>query len=226
MRFILSFAWRDTRSSRRRLALYSLSIVLGIAALVSIGSFSANVRQAIDAEAKGLLGADLFVTSPAPLTAPVLEYLRGLGGTMAREQTFSSMLTFPATKRLRLVQVHAVEGDFPFYGSFETDPAGGLSLLQGPGGPRVILEPTLMDQFRVKVGDPVRLGRTTFTVAGAVRKVPGESPGVAMMAPRAYIPLAALPDTGLASAAAAPGPNCRRGRPRHEGALRLGPPVL
>jgi len=199
MRFILSFAWRDTRSSRRRLALYSLSIVLGIAALVSIGSFSANVRQAIDTEAKGLLGADLFVTSPAPLTAPVLEYLHGLGGTMAREQTFSSMLTFPATRRLRLVQVHAVEGDFPFYGTFETEPAGGLSLLRGPGGPRVILEPTLMDQFGVKVGDPVKLGRTTFTVAGAVRKVPGESPGVAMMAPRAYIPLAALPATGLAS---------------------------
>ena len=71
MRFILNMAWRDSRASRRRLFLYSLSVVLGIAALVSIGSFSANVRQAIDLEAKGLLGADLFVTSPAPLSRPV-----------------------------------------------------------------------------------------------------------------------------------------------------------
>ena len=72
MRFILLMSWRDSRASRRRLVLYSLSVVLGIAALVSIGSFSANVRQAIDLEAKGLLGADLFVTAPAPLPANTL----------------------------------------------------------------------------------------------------------------------------------------------------------
>ena len=80
MRFVLMMAWRDSRASRRRLALYSLSIVLGIAALVSIGSFTANVRRAIDAEADSLLGADLFVTAPAPLAAPLMDYLRGLGG--------------------------------------------------------------------------------------------------------------------------------------------------
>ena len=198
MNFALRFAWRDTRASRRRLALYSLSVVLGIAALVAIGSFSANVRAAIDAEAKGLLGADLDVTSPAPLGAPLLGYLQGLGGDLAREQTFSSMMTFPAVHRLRLVQVHAVEGAFPFYGTFETEPAGGMALLRAPG-PVVILEPTLLAQFGVKEGDPVKLGKTVFTVVGAVKRIPGESPGVAMMAPRAYIRMDSLPGTGLAA---------------------------
>ena len=36
MSFILSMAWRDTRASRRRLTFVSLSIVLGIAALVGL----------------------------------------------------------------------------------------------------------------------------------------------------------------------------------------------
>jgi putative ABC transport system permease protein len=201
MRFVLNMAWRDSRASRRRLLLYSLSVVLGIAALVSIGSFSANVRRAIDFEAKGLLGADLFVTAPAPLPAPVVDYLGGLGGEMAREQTLSSMMTFPATHRLRLVQVHAVEGGFPFYGSFETEPAGGAALLRS-GNPVAILEPTLLAQFGVKVGDKVKLGTTLFTVVASLRKVPGESPGVAMMAPRAYIPMASLAGTGLSGSQA------------------------
>jgi putative ABC transport system permease protein len=201
MRFILTMAWRDSRASRRRLLLYSFSVVLGIAALVSIGSFGANVRQAIDSEAKGLLGADLTVAAPAALPAPVLDFLGTLGGDIAREQTFSSMMTFPATGRLRLVQVHAVEGGFPFYGTFETDPGGGLGLLRA-ANPTVILEPTLLAQFGVKVGDRVKLGRTFFTVGGSLRKVPGESPGVAMMTPRAYIPLAALPATGLSGSQA------------------------
>jgi putative ABC transport system permease protein len=200
MRFILIMAWRDSRASRRRLLLYSLSVVLGIAALVSIGSFSANIRQAIQSEAKGLLGADLFVTAPAPLGAPVMDYLGALGGEIAREQMLSSMMTFPATNRLRLVQVHAVEGAFPFYGRFETDPPGASRLLSG--GNITILEPTLLAQFGVRIGDKVRLGRTLFTVAGALRKVPGESPGVAMMAPRAYIPMGSLAATGLSGSGA------------------------
>ncbi|MBL9206770.1 MAG: hypothetical protein JNN01_16895, partial [Opitutaceae bacterium] len=54
MRFVLKMAWRDSRASRRRLALFSLSIVLGVAALVAIGSFSANLQQAIEGQAKGL----------------------------------------------------------------------------------------------------------------------------------------------------------------------------
>src|SRR5271167_2822772 len=179
MRFVLNMAWRDSRASRRRLLLYSLSVVLGIAALVAIGSFSANVRQAIQSEAKGLLGADLFVTAPAPLTPPVMDYLRSLGGEIAREQMFSSMMTFPAARHLRLVQVRAVEGAFPFYGEFETDPEGAAARLRS-GGAVVLLEPTLLAQFGVRIGDQVRLGKSLFTVVGALRKVPGESPGVAM----------------------------------------------
>ena len=200
MRFVLTMAWRDSRASRRRLVLYSFSVVLGIAALVSIGSFSANVRQAIDGEARGLLGADLFVTASSPLPKAVIDVLLGYHGTLAREESFSSMMSF-SSGGLRLVQVRAVEGPFPFYGRFETDPADAATAL-GKGGAVVVIEPTLLSQFNAKVGDRVKLGKTLFTIAGSLRKVPGESPGVAMMAPRAYIPMDSLAATGLSGAGA------------------------
>ena len=41
-------AWRDSRASRRRLLLFSASIVFGVAALVSIGSFGENLREAVE----------------------------------------------------------------------------------------------------------------------------------------------------------------------------------
>ena len=47
-RFIWKMAWRDSRASRRRLFLFSLSIVLGVAALVAIGSVGDNLRTAIE----------------------------------------------------------------------------------------------------------------------------------------------------------------------------------
>lgn len=199
MNFILKMAWRDSRASRRRLVLFSLSIVLGIAALVAIGSFTVNLREAIGVQAKGLLGADLVVTARQPFTPEVQAYLDALGGEQAREIAFSSMMVFatPEGERTRLVQVRAVEGAFPFYGEFLTEPAGAVAQLRA-GGMVVVLEDTLLTQFGVKAGDTVKLGKARPRVLGAVRKVPGESAAITQLAPRAFLPLAQLPATGLA----------------------------
>ena len=199
MTFILKMAWRDSRASRQRLLLFSLSVVLGIAALVAIGSFTVNLKQAIDDQAKGLLGADLVVSSRTAFTEPVLAYLGGLGGERSRTREFSSMMVFPtAADATRLVQVRAVEKNFPFFGDFETEPADAPAKLRA-GGLVVILEETLLTQFGVKVGDAVKLGQATFTVAGAIKKVPGETSAIATFAPRAFVPLDTLAATGLAN---------------------------
>ena len=52
-----------------------------------------------------------------------------------------------------------------------------------------IVEETLLRQYNVAVGQEVRLGRTTFTVVGALQRLPGESSAVsATVAPRALSP--------------------------------------
>ena len=198
MTFILKMAWRDSRASRKRLLLFSLSVVLGIAALVAIGSFTVNLKQAIDEQAKGLLGADLVVSSRTEFSAPVLEYLAGIDGEQSRTREFSSMLVFQsANDAARLVQVRAVEANFPFFGEFEAVPAEAPAELR-TGKQVVILEETLLTQFGVKVGDPVKLGQAVFTIAGALKKVPGETAAISTFAPRAFIPFGTLEATGLA----------------------------
>lgn len=196
MNFIFKMAWRDSRASRRHLLFYSLSIVLGIAALVAIGSFRDALRRGVEEQSKGLLGADLAVTSRSALTGEARAFLTTLGGEQARETMFSSMVVFPTRGgRTRLVQVRALEGGFPFYGDLVTAPADAFARLRE--GDFAVMEETLLAQFGVRVGDPVRIGEATFTVAGALRKIPGESPAVTMLAPRVYIPLRAVEATQL-----------------------------
>lgn len=178
--------------------LYSLGIVLGVAALVAVGSFSDNLQKTIDQQAKGLLGADLVVISRQPFSDAINHHLNELPGERADEVEFSSMMVFPmAGGFTRLVQVRAVEGSFPFYGEFLSEPADAVRHLAA-GGAVVLLEDTLMAQFNVRPGDTVRLGHATLTVLGAVKQVSGESIAITQLAPRAYIPLAILPETGLA----------------------------
>jgi len=197
MSFVLRMAWRDSRAARRRLALYSLSIVLGVAALVAIGSFSANLNSAMEGQAKGLLGADLAVQSRVALTPDAAAFLRSLGGEQAREVSFATMVVFPRTgNRTRLVSLRAVEGAYPFYGEFVTDPADAPRRIAA-GEAVAVLEESLMSQYQVKVGDPIKLGASTFTVAGALKKIPGESAAVAMLSPRIFISHSRLAATGL-----------------------------
>ena len=199
MNYVLKMAWRDSRASRRRLALFSFSIVLGIAALVAIDSLGANLRRAVDLQARELLGADLVITGRRPPSVEAERYLDALGGERSGEVSFSAMLSFPAAgNRTRLVNVRALEGNFPYYGAFETAPGGAVDRLR-VGGNVVVLEETLLSQFTTRVGDKVNLGGTDFTVVGALRKLPGESSAVsATVAPRALVPRAALEATGLA----------------------------
>jgi putative ABC transport system permease protein len=214
MKFVLRMAWRDSRASRRRLALFSLSIVFGIAALVALGSGSASLARAMRVQAKGLLGADLILTSRAPFSVGLERALAALGGAEARDDSLASMMVFPSDGgAARLVEVRAMEGDFPFYGDFVTEPADAAARLRR-GEPVVILEETLANQFGVKPGDSVKLGQSVFTVAGALRKLAGESAAVATFAPRALIPRRALPAAGLTG----PGSLVR-----HRVALRLPP---
>src|SRR5215218_1605606 len=100
MNFILKMAWRDSRASRRRLVLFSFSVVLGIAALVAIGSLGANLEQGIDDQAKGLLGADLIIVGRSPISAAAKTHVEALAVDVAREVSFSSMMAFPKAGNL------------------------------------------------------------------------------------------------------------------------------
>lgn len=195
MRWILKMAWRDSRASRRRLVLFSMAVVFGVGALVAIRSFGHNLEAAVQTESKSLLGADLVIGSRQYFTPEMEAFVRPLGTRRAREVSFSSMVFFPRTEESRLVQVRGLEGEFPFYGELETAPADARERLEE--GNFLLMEESVMVQFELAIGDPVRIGQEMFEIAGAIRKVPGEMAAVGLLAPRVYIPYRSVEATGL-----------------------------
>jgi putative ABC transport system permease protein len=192
-------AWRDSRTSRKKLALFSCSIVLGIAALAAIGSLGSNLSQAIEDQTRALLGADLVLSSRDPFTLEEDQWMQRLGGEQSREVSFSSMIYFPRTEGTRLAQVRALSGGFPYYGRMETQPAAAADQFRRQGG--ALVEETLLRQFDAKVGDRIRIGKLTTTVVGRLEKVPGENVALSAVAPRVYISSNDLPATDLMQAA-------------------------
>ncbi|MDQ2660174.1 MAG: ABC transporter permease, partial [Verrucomicrobiota bacterium] len=193
--FLSRMAWRDSRSSRRRLLVFSISITLGIAALVSIGSFRASLSQAIEDQARTLVGADLIVESSRAFTPEDEALLKSLGAPQAREVRFRTMAVFPAGGGTRLISARALGGDFPFYGPMETAPASAAQDFRGGG--RAVVDESLLVQFHAQPGDKITIGEEEFTIAGALKKMPGEASAAGSFAPRVYFPLQDLAATQL-----------------------------
>src|SRR6185503_2092845 len=102
LRWTLLMAWRDSRRSRSRLLLFISSIILGIAALVAIYSLSNNLRQEIDNQAAGLLGADLEIGDNKPIIPSIQSLIDSLGDKRSEERRFTSMIYFPKNGGTRL----------------------------------------------------------------------------------------------------------------------------
>jgi len=193
--WLLNMAWRDSRRNLPRLFLFISSIVLGIAALVAVFSLSENARKDIDEQAKTLVGADLAIETGRKPEASTQSLLDSLGTEKASERNFASMIYFPKNQGSRLVQVRALEGNFPFYGNLETTPAAaGRNFLSGQ---QALVDQTLMLQFNASVGDTIKIGSVNFAIAGILTKAPGSTGLSTTVAPPVFIPLGYLSQTGL-----------------------------
>jgi len=196
MSFIWKMAWRETRNSLRKLLLFIAAIVMGVAALVSITSFGENLDQAIEDQAKTLLGADLVIDGRMAFSPETIALFDSLGGEQSYEVQFTSMVQFPATGATRLGQIRALRGGFPFYGVLETDPADAVEAFRADTT-LALVDDTMMLQFGIETGDSIRVGNVTYKIAGRLLSIPGESLAQGLAGPRVFIPEATLPATGL-----------------------------
>jgi putative ABC transport system permease protein len=197
----INFAWlfkmalRDSRRNRGRLLLFISSIIFGIGALVAIYSFRYNIQNDVNSQAATLIGADLSISGNKAPEGKLKALLDTLGSERSQERSFPSMVYFPKSQGTRLVQVKALEGKFPYYGELETVPLqAGKDFKKGKFA---LVDKTLMLQFNASVNDSVKVGETTFVIAGTLNKAPGQTGLSSGVAPIVYIPMQYLQQTGL-----------------------------
>ncbi|MFS4418297.1 ABC transporter permease [Maribacter sp. 2307ULW6-5] len=188
-------AWRDGRASGKRLLLFMASIILGIAAVVSIQSFSDNLERNIALQSKALMGADYRIDGNQAANERVRQVMDSLGGPDATEVQFASMAAFPSKGATKLVQVRGVEGGFPFYGELETQPLDAADHYLARNG--ALVDATVMVQFDLAVGDSVKLGTTSFPIVGSLISAPGSTGIGTSVAPPIFVPFSAMEASGL-----------------------------
>lgn len=193
--WLVKMAWRDGKTSWKKLTLFMASIVLGIAALVSIQSFSDNLKHNIASQSKSLMGSDFKIDTDKAPSDSLVAIMDSLGGFNAREIGFASMVAFTNNEGSKLAQIRGIEGSFPFYGTIETEPETAASSYQNQG--TALVDATLMLQFGLKLGDTIKIGNATLPIGGALKSVPGSNSFSSSIAPPILIPYSYIEASGL-----------------------------
>jgi len=195
--FVSRMAARELRAAPRRLLLLMATVAVGVAALVAINSFTDNLQDSVRRQARALLGADLALVSRQAFSPRVEALLDTLsrGARLSRVTSFAGMAYVPRTAGTRLVQVAAIEGQYPFYGEIRTEPRPAWTQLQG--GRHVVVDPSLLTALSARIGDTVALGEGRFVITGTIQSAPSDAGVRFAFGPRIYIPARYLAETGL-----------------------------
>lgn len=194
-RLMFRLLGREIRGARARLLPFLASLAIGVAAVVLVAGLGDSVSRAVRMEARPLLGADVAARASRPL--PAFE----AGKDLPRVDTVDllTMVALPPTDgavgRSVMAELKAVSPGWPFYGAPTLEPARPLAELLDPAG--VVVEPALLERLGIAVGDPVRVGRETFTVRGVVTKEPGRLPSGMVAGPRVLVSLEGLERAGI-----------------------------
>ena len=196
--FALRLALRESRRGFRRMGVYMASITLGVAALVSIHSFREDVARSVQEEADVLMGANARLSSrrafPDSVTR-VLDSLAAAGVPWSRVTTAASMVLAPSTNSVRLLQVEANDGAYPYYGRVVTRPGGVWGRHVREDG--ILVDPAVFTQLGVGVGDTLVVGRAHLPLLGTVEDMPTDVGFQAAMGPRVFISQETLERAGL-----------------------------
>ncbi len=203
MLFIFNLAFREIRSSWRRLLFFFICIGIGVGSIVALRSLIQNLNVAVTADARFFLTADVEVSSTSPWQPSELQLIEQVAQNFpnveSRNETILTSTTgLPhelSNQSSTMIELKGVENGFPLVGSFTLSDgkAFDTSLLDNKG---IIVSNLLLEKLNVKIGDEIDIGSKVFQIRGVFDKEPGGVNGF-RLGPRVFVKRSYFESSGL-----------------------------
>ena len=187
------FARRETRGSIGRFRVFLGALLLGVAAIGTVGSVAESMRSGIGDNARILLGGDIeFSSLHTPPDDSIVDFARNFGAVSQVVQMRAMLQTATARK---LVELKAVDSQWPLVGKSIISPDIGLTDALAENA--VIADPSLLRSLGLAPGDSARLGDLDIRVSAELLSEPDRTISFVSFGPRVLISQATLQATGL-----------------------------
>ncbi len=193
MNFFITNFYRDLRAGNLTLLLFSLIVAVGSISCISF--LSDRVKQSLNKDMQSSLGADIRIVSDRPIPKEWTTLAEKLDISWALGSRFPSMVTHRDMSKL--VSIKAVSTNYPLKGQLEINTSQGIKLNPDLGLDEVWVDPSLINQLKLKIGDEIPIGEKKFKITGIVIYEPDRGINFVNFAPRIFINYESLPETGL-----------------------------
>lgn len=196
----LRMTQRDWRAGELRFLLVAL--IVAVASLSAVGFFVDRMRAGLSRDAHQLLGADLLISADQRIAPDWRAEAERRHLTLADTVVFPSMAIAGDgdNARSQLASLKAVTPSYPLRGNLTvSDAPGGAdeTTRQTPAPGTVWLDVNMLTALNVNVGDPLKLGDSTFKIAKVLVIEPDRGSGFINFAPRVMLSMADLASTNL-----------------------------
>ncbi|MCW5734506.1 MAG: FtsX-like permease family protein [Enhydrobacter sp.] len=202
LRLAITLARREMRSGLGGFRLFIACLALGVGAIAAILSFSRAVEEGLRADAREILGGDVAVSLLYREATPEQIAWLGKQGEMTRWIDSRSMARpVKSDGHTALIQLKALEPDYPLYGRVELKGGGSLAdaLAKRDGIWGAAVEETGLKRMNVALGDRLKVGDAIVELRAVIVREPDRGLNAfASLGPRLMIPLAAIAESGLA----------------------------
>jgi putative ABC transport system permease protein len=195
----LRFALRDLRGGLRGFYVFIACIALGVMAIAGVNSFASSLGDGLAREGRTILGGDLaFSLIHREANASERAFL-DRAGTVSAAATMRAMAR-TASGGTALVEIKAVDRDYPLFGTARLDPAGSLydilAVRDDVYGAAV--DPLLLARLNLKLGARITVGAATIELRTILQSEPDRlSAGGFALGPRLLLSTDALRATRL-----------------------------
>lgn len=199
LRLAARFALREMRGGLSGFLIFVTCIALGVAAIGGVNSVASAIASGVRNQGQVLLGGDMrFQLIHREADEREAAFLSGLGD-VSRSTAMRSMARLDDGSDQTLVEVKAVDGAYPLYGTFSANPDLPLPDLLGEqdGIHGAAAADILFERLGVDVGDTIMLGNAQFRLGARIVTEPDAISDGFGFAPRLLVSLDGLRASGL-----------------------------
>ena len=198
---LVRWIFRELRNNKRIVSILILNLAIGLAGFLCLSTFKEALKSTVEENSKTFLSADLAVSARRVLTEDEISRIQKHlpeNSQTSRLWEFFSMVA--NSEGSRLVQVKAIDSQYPFYGSLELNDqqkvvqATSKNIIQEKN---VWVYPELLSQLKAKLGDELKLGRETFRISQTVRDDSTQTFRLGSLAPKVFVGLSQIRSSNL-----------------------------
>lgn len=198
LRIAARLARRELRGGLKGFRIFLACLSLGVAAIAGVGSVRSGIEAGLAREGAALLGGDAEMEFTYRFASDSeRDWMAAQALAVSEVADFRSMAVAGDTRAL--TQVKAVDAAYPLVGEVTLDPAIPLdeALAGRQGLPGAVLDPLLIAQLGIGVGDTFRLGTQEFVLSAALTGEPDGAADGFMLGPRSLVRTEDLAKSGL-----------------------------